>query len=144
MTTRAEGLARLRAYLETAAAWRFDPVTAHCAHFILGAIEAMTGERAQDVLSRLGIELPENAIGVARVLREHNGMRGIAESYFGAPARVDVLNARHGDIAVLEGDEGETLGIVEGGGVLCVSGTTGLTRTALDEASGFWVMNDVR
>lgn len=129
---------RLRVWLESAREWRFDAVQAHCAHFILGALAALTSESQADILLRLGVELPDTEAGVKRVLVERGGMRGLAESYFGCPARTDILNAREGDIAVLEGDDGETLGLVEGGGVLCVQATAGLARFPLSACTGCW------
>jgi len=140
---RPERLLLLREWLEIASQWRFDPVQAHCAHFILGALEATTGEPAAGILARLDLALPDSDVGVKRVLINRGGMRGIAESYFGCPARIDILNACEGDIVVLDGDEGETLGLVEGGGVLCVTSTTGLGRFPLSAAKGFWRLGGV-
>lgn len=131
-------LPRLHAYLDGARAWQFDQVRANCAIFAMGAIEAVTGEGQAAVLERLGLEMPESEVGVARVLARFNGVRGLAEAYFGQPARQDLLNAQRGDIAILDGDDGDTMGVVEGAGVICISSAHGIARFALTDAKGFW------
>lgn len=131
---------RLRLFLNQAASWKFDPVRAHCAHFILGVLEAITERRAAQICDELELELPHDEAGVDTLLLARGGMRGIAKAYFGAEPRTDMLNAREGDIAVLDGERGETLGIVEGGGVLCVASDQGLMRIWLHQAKGFWVL----
>lgn len=129
---------RLRRYLATASHWRFDLVRANCAHFSVGVIEALTAVPASDVIAASGATLPETDIGVRRVLAERGGMRGLATAVFGQAPREDVLTARFGDVAVLDGNDGETLGVVEGGGVLCVADDVGLVRVSLSEAKGYW------
>lgn len=131
-------LPRLHVYLDGARAWQFDPVRANCGIFTLGVIEAVTCKAPAAVLEQLGLEMPDSEIGVARVLADFDGMRGLAEAYFGEPARLDILNAQRGDIAILKGDDGDTLGVVEGAGVVCISSAHGIGRFPLTEAQGFW------
>lgn len=135
---RQDWLDRLQAYLHSTREWHFDPVRANCAVFAMGVIEAVQGEPAAAVLERLQVDLPDTEMGVARVLASFGGVRGMAEAYCGAPARTDVLNAQRGDLAVLDGDGGDTLGVVEGGGVICVSSKAGISRFPLTDAKGFW------
>lgn len=131
-------LPRLNAWLAAEHARRFDPVRAHCAHFVLGALEALTGVKPDEILAQLQIELPDTEEGVRALLAERGGMRGLGLALFGPDLRADGLNARRGDIAILDGDHGETLGVVEGGGVLCAASDTGLARFSLGEIKGYW------
>jgi hypothetical protein len=131
---------RLRAFLDQAALWQYDPVSANCAHFILGAVGALAGKDPEVICRELRIALPADEAGVRELLVKRRGLRGIATAYFGGKPRGDMLNAREGDIAVLDGDDGETLGVVEGGGVLCVAADRGLLRIRLTQAKGFWAL----
>lgn len=130
-------LERITEYLDGIVGIPYDPVTHNCATFTLGAIEAVTGETVVSVLKRLAIKLPTNELGVTRLLTERGGMRGIACEAFGGEPDPAFLQARRGDIALFDGTDGDTLGVVESGGAICVT-PEGLWRFDLSESKGFW------
>lgn len=140
-----KNLDALLTYLDGARALAFDPVRFNCCVFVMGAIEALTGARVADhegIAQVLSDGMPETEIGIARVLAEFGGVRGLAETYFGEPAHTDLLNAARGDIVIAEanliiGGDGETLGVVDGDSYLTV-GTNGLSRHPLMTARGYW------
>lgn len=138
MTRAAGWQQRLRCFLDQAAFWKYDLVEANCGHFILGVIASVTNDEPRRICERLAIEMPTDERGVLGALAKGGGMRGLAVQYFGHEAHSDMLNAREGDVAVLDGEDGETLGLVEGGGVLCVAANGGLVRIRLDQAKGYW------
>lgn len=130
---------RLTAYLEQLRTQPFHPVSNNCALFARGAIEAITGA---DAITVLKLEMPLTEIGAARVLLEQGGIRGLAEKFFGMPADPAILQARRGDLAiapadVLVGEDRETIGVVESGGILTVT-PSGLWHMPLMHATGFW------
>jgi hypothetical protein len=134
---RKDWLKRLNSFLTQTSKEPYHQTTHNCAHFALGAIEAVTGEIPASVLHRLGIELPSSEIGVTRLLIERGGMRGIAETFFGGEANPCRALAQRGDIAVCDGQDGEVLGVVENCGVICLT-PDGLSRFRLSEIKGFW------
>jgi hypothetical protein len=124
---------RLYAYLAEVRATPYHPVEHNCAHFVLGAVEAITGE---DPAAKIGITLPDTEIGVARLLVENGGMRGIAECYFGAEASPPLLG-RRGDIGITNGMEGEVLGVFDTDGLICLT-PDGIWRFNMRECLGSW------
>lgn len=138
MTVRVnDWLERLTVYLETVRAQSYHRVDHNCGSFILGVIEAVTGETADEVLSRLDLEMPDSEFGVARVLAERGDMQGLCEAYFGQAADPAKLCARRGDIVLFDGEDGDAIGVMENGGALVLT-ETGLWHRPLIEARGFW------
>lgn len=134
---RAEWLPRLTAYLSSIRSKPFHPVTHNCAVFTLGVIEAVRGIAPDAVLCGIGLELPQTEAGVRRLLLEQGDMRGVAERFFGCPPDAAVLNARRGDIALMDGKDGDTLGVVDNGAVVILT-AKGLERHPIMRARGFW------
>lgn len=134
---RPDWLDRLTVYLDEISGVPYDAVQHNCATFALGVVEAVTGELVADVLARLEITLPTSELGVARLLTDRGGMRGIACAAFGCEPEPGILSARRGDIALFEGIDGDTLGVVENGGAICLT-PEGLWRFEISEARGFW------
>lgn len=125
--------ARFYAYLQEVRARPYDPVAHNCAHYILGAVSAITGD---DAAARLGIQLPATELGVARLLVERRGMRGIAEDYFGCAAAAPLLG-RRGDVGITTGEDGEVLGVFDSDGLICLT-HEGLWRFSMQECLGSW------
>ena len=136
MTRLPDWLERLTLYLDGVVARPYDPVAHNCATFILDVVHAVTGETPLEVLARIKLELPDTEFGVARLLAERGGMRGIAIETFGELNEF-VMQARRGDIALFNTGHGETLGVVENNGALCVT-PEGLWRFDLKGSMGFW------
>lgn len=128
---------RLHACLDARARMPYDPVANNCAMLVLAVIEAVTGITPAEVLAVAGVEMPGTTIGIARVLAEHGGMCGLAEVYFGKTPDPAILCAGRGDLALLDGNEGEVLGVVVNGGVIALT-PKGLGTFPLTEAKGFW------
>ena len=126
--------ARLAAYLADVQQKPYHPVTHNCAIFALGALEAVTGRERADLMG--GLELPESEFGVARVLAECGGVRGVATRAIGE-MHAATLTAQRGDVALLDGDGGQTMGVVENGAVVVVT-PQGLVRHPLKAMLGFW------
>lgn len=133
----AEWLGRLTAYLTAVRSKPFHPVDHNCAVFILGVIEAVRGLKAEQLLIGVGLCLPDTEFGVKRMLVEHGDMRGIAEKFFGCPPRKDILNAARGDIVLMDGTDGDTLGVVDNGAAVILT-ANGLERHPIMQARGFW------
>lgn len=137
MTRRSDAIERLEKYLTRISALKYDPVQHNCGTFVLGALEVMTTDSVEMILARVGVDVPVSKLGVSRVLAECGGVRGLATRCFGGPGSAAVLCARRGDVAVLDGDDGECLGVVEVGGVICLA-PEGLRRFPLSNAKGYW------
>lgn len=135
---RADGIDRLAAYCAAIAGKPFHQTAHNCAIFVLGALEALTTITREEVLARIGVaEIPDTQVGVLRVLAERGGMRGLAEAFFGSPPLPPSICARRGDIAILDGDEGEVLGVVEVNGIIILS-PLGLDRAPTSSMKGYW------
>lgn len=127
---------RLTAYLSEIRSRPYHPVTHNCALFALGALQAVTGRPAQEFLQAAAMDLPDTEMGVKRAIVENGDMRAIASRALG-PISKATLNARRGDIALMEGDGGDTLAIVENGAALVLT-PQGIQRHPLTEALGYW------
>lgn len=133
--------ARLYAYLARVRGSAWNAVDNNCALFALGAMRAVLTD-ADERFTALGINLPDSAFAAARVLKEHGGVRGLAERFFGEPMQ-PVLHAHRGDVVLADGDlhipgsDGESLGIADGAQALFV-GPTGVERHPLTACKGCW------
>lgn len=129
---------RLTEYLHTIRQTPYDPVKHNCGCFALGVIEAVRGQPPSETLSALGIEaMPETDIGVKRLLIERGDMRNLASEFFGYPPSKGVLSANRGDIVVMPGEGGDTLGVVDNGAALVLT-SAGLERHPIRDALGYW------
>lgn len=129
---------RLTAYLHGIRATPYDPVKHNCGCFALGVIESVRGQPPGETLATLGLDaMPDTEIGVKRLLVERGDMGRIAAAFFGREPSTDVLSAQRGDIAVLPGETGDSLGVVENGAVLVLT-SGGLERHSIREAMGYW------
>lgn len=128
---------RLNAYLDGILRARFDRVSFNCAHFILGVVAAVENVEPRLVLERLSAAFPDTEFGVARFLKERGDMGGVAEQYFGRPMNTAMLCARRGDIVLLKGRDGDTLGVVTAGGIVYLT-DAGLWTCPITEGLGFW------
>lgn len=136
--TRAPGWEeRLNLFLDRNLRVKFDRVQFNCAHFILGVVAAVENIEPRAVLERLDAAFPDTDFGVTRFLKERGDMRGVAERYFGRPMSTAMLCARRGDIALLKGTEGDTLGVVTAGGIVYLT-ESGLWTCPVTEGLGFW------
>lgn len=101
--------ARLTAYMAEVAARSFRPGTHDCALFAAGAVEAVTG-----------VDLAATWRGTYRSLAEGRaalGARGYADHIELAAAwcpEVAPSFAHIGDLAVLPGEDGDALGVIQG------------------------------
>lgn len=138
MPRRQDWAERLAAFLNSEREIPFDPVSHNCITFGLGVIEAITGEAAADIVARLGEAMPESEMDVARILVAHNGVAGLAAECFEAdPMTEGFLLAVRGDLVVMKGVDGDTIGVVENGGVMALT-NSGLQRFGVDVVTGFW------
>jgi hypothetical protein len=128
---------RLDAYLHGILRKPFDKVEYNCGHFIVGAISAVSGKSVSEVLVGASITMPGTELGVVRVLHERGDMKGIARDYFGCEPETAMLLARRGDVALIRGDDGDALGVVDAAGVVAIS-PTGLVTFKLSDSLGFW------
>jgi len=102
---------RLRTYLDAKATEPFRPGKHDCAMFVMGAVEAMTGEDpAHDLRGKY--RTLEDARGLVRQ-KGVADMIGLAEHRLGD--EVPAIFAGEGDVAVLTDDEGlPAFGLVQG------------------------------
>lgn len=127
---------RLADYLDGLVSVPFDPVSHNCAVFALGVVEAVTEQTADEVLAVVGVKMPQSEIDVGRILVECSGVTGIASRLLG-DIRQDIGFARRGDIVLFDGIDGDTLGVVEVAGAICLT-PSGLRRFPMSEAKGYW------
>lgn len=137
MTRLPDWAERLAAYLTYVARQPWHPTGWNCAAFAIGALAAQTGAAEREVLTLAGFScLPDTEMGVKRALLERGGMRGIAVAFFKAEPKADRA-AQRGDLALLDGEDGEVLGVVDSGGVVCLT-REGLWRFPLRDIKGYW------
>lgn len=101
-----------------------------CCLFVCDAIHAITGrDPAADLR---GYTTEREAL---RILREHGGVRGLADARAGEP--VPVLAAQVGDVGLLPLDGRDTLALCAGAHWLA-PGANGLAALPLEAASHAW------
>lgn len=100
--------AELAAYMASVAPAKFKPGTHDCALFVAGAVKAMTG-----VDFAKGFRGYRSLKAGAEKLKKH-GYSDHIEYAAHVLSSVPVLMAQVGDVAVVEGDEGDALGVVQG------------------------------
>lgn len=127
---------RLTAYLDSIRTTPYHPVTHNCGEFALGVVEAVTAESRESILQRAGVTMPDTEFGVTRVLAECGGMSGIVCRVFGEPSDRTLL-AKRGDLAIMDGVGGHTVGVIENGAVLGIT-PKGVERHPLRQALAFW------
>lgn len=123
---------RLLAYLDAARGRPFAWGSHDCALFAAGAVEAQTGE---DIGARWRGRYT-TARGAARVLRAE-GCDGLAAAAGASLAEIAPLAAGPGDVALVSGDHGEALGVVQGAAVYVVR-PDGLGLVPLTAALRAW------
>lgn len=124
---------RLFKYVEVCRARPMHAVEFNCVLFAAGAVKVMTDI---DPVAMFGVEIKSER-DVARVLVEHDGVRGLAAKFFGTDELLAPLQVRRGDVVIKDGVDGETLGICVGDHCLFVT-DDGLQRRALLEVKGGW------
>ena len=132
MTRLPDWLDRLHAYVENVRHQPFNIIEHSCALFAAGCIEAVSGERADQVL---GVSVRSER-DVLRVLEQFAGVKGLAQRYFGSPMRPP-RTARRGDVVIRPGEHGDTLGVCMGDHALFLS-RDGLQPRRLRECAGCW------
>jgi len=135
MTRRDDWLEALHAALNR---WRdvdYDRVTANCLLLIHDAVLAMTGE---DRLQALGTsrDAVTTRRGMLALLAQHGGSAGILDAALGA--RIPLLWAHTGDVAMIPTDDEPAFGIVDGMHVVCLEHSHGLTQLPLARAVAAW------
>jgi hypothetical protein len=105
---RADWRARLTEYVVSMQGARFEPGRLDCALFAAGAVEAMTGEDHAH-----GLRGYRTLAGGYRKLQErgHGDHVALVASLF---AEVPPSFAQAGDLAVVPGDDGPALGVIQG------------------------------
>lgn len=99
----------LRDYVEDVARKPFRYGTHDCALFVAGAVKAMTG-----VDHARGWRSQYRSLAKGRKLLAEQGHQDHVAMVASLFAEIPVLRAQVGDIAVLDGDGGDTLGVVQG------------------------------
>ena len=127
LTKRSDWQAQLCRYLSDVACKPFRPGTHDCARFAAGAVEVQTGvDLARGWQAYRTLEQGQE------MLRAH-GYSGHIDLVAGLLPEVPVLRARVGDIAVLDGDLGASLGVVQGAGVFALT-PAGIGMVPLSDA----------
>ncbi len=98
----------LRDYVEDVARKPFRYGTHDCALFVAGAVKAMTG-----VDHARGWRSQYRSLAKGRKLLAEQGHQDHVAMVASLFAEIPVLRAQVGDIAVLDGDGGDTLGVVQ-------------------------------
>jgi hypothetical protein len=122
--------AALTGYLASCAARPFEPGQHDCALFAAGAVAAMTGhDPAAPYRGRY-----TTILGGQRVLRRDGHADAVALAAALFRARSVGEAAAPGDLAVIDGEGGRALGVVQGAFVYA-PGALGLVLVALDPAA---------
>lgn len=119
---------RLLEYVEQVRREPFEFGAMDCALFVAGCIEAMTGEDLAEPYRGKYATMDE---GLA--LMRSTGYADYVEFFRHRYEAVPVAFARVGDVAILESDEGPTLGVV-GGPRIFLAGEAGLVTRPLTDA----------
>lgn len=124
---------RLGDFLTEAHRRPYDPLTWNCALFVFGAIEAQTGTNPAKRFARNGVLRDEKHM--QQIIAKHGGVRGIATRVLGEP--IPIFQARRGDLIVAEGEDDETLGVMDSARAVVLA-RDGLSRLRLDKARAAW------
>lgn len=123
---------RLRAYIETTRNVPYQLPAHDCAHWVAGAIEAMTGIKLSDA------DYPYHTEAEAQQqMEKHGGLVAIFSALLGVEMR-GPNNAHQGDVVYWHpSPDIESVGICVGD-KFCLPGDTGLVFYPLHEAQGSW------